>query len=107
MFRKIQVRHYELTERLKTALVERADWEQRPAQELQEQLLAAGLAKLIKSAPPETRRGRSRSGSNQLTLMLRSGNGHWGVLLPRLFPSRPSVQEIGKIFEHFPGNSTY
>ena len=43
------LRHYELTERLQTALVERADREQRPEEELQEELLAAGLEQ-IKSA---------------------------------------------------------
>jgi len=40
------LRHYELTERLQTALVERADRDQRPAEELQEELLAAGLEHL-------------------------------------------------------------
>ena len=40
------LRHYELTDRLQTALVERAEREQRPAEELQEELLAAGLEHL-------------------------------------------------------------
>jgi DNA-binding CsgD family transcriptional regulator len=40
------LRHYALTERLQTALVERADREQRPVEEFQEELLAAGLERL-------------------------------------------------------------
>ena len=37
------VRHFELNERLQTALVDRADREQRPVEDIQEELLAAGL----------------------------------------------------------------
>jgi DNA-binding CsgD family transcriptional regulator len=40
------LQRYELTGRLQTALVERADREQRPAEEIQEELLAARLEQL-------------------------------------------------------------
>jgi DNA-binding CsgD family transcriptional regulator len=43
MMRGYGLRHYELNERLQTALVKRADREQRPAEELQAELVAAGL----------------------------------------------------------------
>ena len=40
------VHHFELNERLQTALVDRADREQRPVEDIQEELLAAGLNQL-------------------------------------------------------------
>jgi DNA-binding CsgD family transcriptional regulator len=44
MLRGNGLRRYELQESLQAALVERADREQRPPEELQDELLAAGLA---------------------------------------------------------------
>ena len=46
MMRGSGVHHFELNERLQTALVDRADREQRPVEDIQEELLAAGLTHL-------------------------------------------------------------
>ena len=46
MMRGSGLRHFELNERLQTALVDRADREQRPVEDIQEELLAAGLNQL-------------------------------------------------------------
>ena len=46
MMRGSGVHHFELNERLQTALVDRADREQRPVEDIQEELLAAGLNQL-------------------------------------------------------------
>jgi len=46
MMRGSGLRQFELNERLQTALVDRADREQRPVEDIQEELLAAGLNQL-------------------------------------------------------------
>ena len=46
MMRGSGVHHFEMNERLQTALVDRADREQRPVEDIQEELLAAGLNQL-------------------------------------------------------------
>ena len=46
MMRGSGLRQFELNERLQTALVDRADREQRPVEDIQEELIAAGLTHL-------------------------------------------------------------